>query len=126
MRKISKKENIDNKVCKMAIFKSKWQTMDKLLWGLGVVLGMLVPVLTDQLSFLTRVHWVVWFLLVVNGIYSIWGGNRVAKRQLSVLNLLVFPVLFLLAAYFFMPHFTYYFAPAYWAVSYLAWASRQQ
>lgn len=110
----------------MAIFKSKWQAMDKLLWELGVVFGMLVPVLTDQLSFLTRVHWVVWFLLVVNGIYSIWVGNRVAKRQLSVLNLLVFPVLFLLAAYFFMPHFTYYFAPAYWAVSYLAWASRQQ
>lgn len=110
----------------MAIFKSKWQAMDKLLWELGVVFGMLVPVLTDQLSFLTRVHWVVWFLLVVNGIYSIWIGNRVAKRQLSVLNLLVFPVLFLLAAYFFMPHFTYYFAPAYWAVSYLARASRQQ
>ena len=110
----------------MAIFKSKWQTFDKLLWILGIVFGMLVPVLTDRIPMLTRVHWVVWFLLIVNGIYSVWSGVHVARRQQRVFNLLIFPLLFLLAAYFFMPHYTYYFAPAYWAVSYLSWAGQQK
>lgn len=109
----------------MAIFKSKWQTFDKLLWGLGVVFGILIPLLTNRLP-ITLVHWVAWFLLVVNGLYSIWIGGYVARRHLKVLSLLVFPVLFLLTAYFFMPHYTYYFAPAYWAVSYLSWAGHQE
>ncbi|WP_373842171.1 hypothetical protein [Limosilactobacillus sp.] len=110
----------------MARFKNGRQIFDKWLWGLSIVFGMLVPVLTDRLPFLTRVRWVEVVLLLINGIYSIWLGRYIARKQLTGWLLLVFPILFLIAAYFFMPHYTYYLAPAYWAVSYLAYSMRQQ
>ena len=110
----------------MARIKIRRLNFDKWLWGLGVVFGMLVPVLTHKLPFLPRVQWVEIVLLLINGIYSIWLGRYLARKEMSTWLLLVFPGLFLIAAYFFLPRYTYFLAPAYWAISYLACAMRRE
>lgn len=110
----------------MKSFEHAWQAVDKLLWGLGLVFGVLLPVLTYRLPILTRVLWIELILLLVNGVFSIWIGRYIKRHQLRWATLLIFPLLFLIAAYFFMPKFAYYFAPAYWAISYLSWADWQQ
>lgn len=110
----------------MKSIKQTWHTINKPLWGWSILFGALLPVLTHRLPFFTRVLWVEVVLLLINCLFSIWIGGYIYRHQLRWRTLFVFPVLFLLAAYFFLPHFTYYFAPAYWAISYLSWAVRQQ
>lgn len=110
----------------MRSIKRAWLAIDKPLWGLGILFGALLPVLTDRLPFLTRALWVELVLLLINGLFSIWIGGYIYRRHLRWVNLFIFPLIFLAAAYFYMAHFTYYFAPAYWAISYLSWALRQQ
>ena len=65
-------------------------------------------------------------LILINGIFSIWSGYWIYKHQRKWGELFIFPILYLITAYFFMPRYTYYFALAYLALAYLSWAMRQQ
>lgn len=110
----------------MRSIKKTWQATDKLFWSMGICFGIILPVLTIKLSFLSRVVWIGLILLLVNGGFSIWFGGYIYRKQMRWVSLFVFPLFFLLAAYFFMPRYAWYLAPAYWALSYLSWALRQQ
>lgn len=106
--------------------KKAWQRLDKRLWLLSVLIGVGLTLILDKLPFITRVVMVEFSLILINGFFSIWTGYWIYKHRGKWFELFIFPLLYLITAYFFMPHYTYYFALAYLALAYLSWSLRQQ
>ncbi|KEK13839.1 hypothetical protein HF82_00730 [Limosilactobacillus reuteri] len=110
----------------MNFMKKAWEHLDKPLWLASILIGLVLTLVVDKLPFLTRVVMVEIVLILINGIFSIWSGYWIYKHQRKWGELFIFPILYLITAYFFMPRYTYYFALAYLALAYLSWAMRQQ
>lgn len=110
----------------MNVMKNVWEKTDKQLWAWSIGIGLLLTLIADKLPFIHRVTMVEVFLILINGIFSIWTGYRIHKQQGAWGELFIFPVFYFIAAYFFMPKYTYYFALAYLALAYLSWSLRQQ
>lgn len=106
--------------------KKAWERLDKTLWLASILIGIVLTLVVDKLPFVTRVVMVEIVLILINGIFSIWSGYWIYKHQRKWGELFIFPILYLITAYFFMPRYTYYFALAYLALAYLSWAMRQQ
>lgn len=110
----------------MKVMKKVWQRLDKRLWLASILVGMVLTLVVDQLPFVTRVLMVELVLILVNGLFSIWTGKRIYRRAGKWYELFVFPVLYFITAYFFLPRYTYYFALVYLGLAYLSWSLRQQ
>lgn len=110
----------------MNFMKSLWQNIDKQLWIGCIAIGFILTFVVTKLPFITRVTMVEFVLILINGGFSVWTGYRIFKKQGHWTELFIFPVLYLVTAYFFMPKYTYYFGPAYLAIAYLSWSLRQQ
>ena len=104
----------------MNFMKKAWEHLDKPLWLASILIGIVLTLVV------TRVVMVEIVLILINGIFSIWSGYWIYKHQRKWGELFIFPILYLITAYFFMPRYTYYFALAYLALAYLSWAMRQQ
>lgn len=96
------------------------------VWELGLVFGIIIPLLSDKLRLIRRVWMVGFFLFLINMLFSIWLGQYIKKNGLKWWNLLVFPLLYLVISYLFMPKYTVYFALFYLGVTYLAWSISSQ
>lgn len=99
-----------------------WQTVDKPLFGWAIGLGIIMTALAEYAPFVHRVTDVIVLLILVNGGYAIYSGIRITKRQLGAWKLLIFPLCYLLGAYWFLPKYTYYFALVYLCVAYLSYS----
>lgn len=110
----------------MNFMKRIWQKIDKQLWLWSIVVGLVLTFIVTKLPFLTRVTMVEFVLILINGGFSIWTGYRIYQKQGHWGELFIFPLLYLVMAYFFMPNYTYYFGIAYLALAYLSWSLRQQ
>jgi hypothetical protein len=95
------------------------------LWGTAILFGVLLPLIAVKLP-LTRAMWVGLFLIVINCCYSVWLGGYLYRHTGRWWTLLVFPGLFLVAAFLFLPRYTMYFAAAYLAIVYLSCSLRKQ
>lgn len=95
------------------------------LWGTAIVFGALLPLITAKLP-LTRAMWVGLVLMVINCCYSVWLGRYLYRQAGRWWTLLVFPGVFLIAAFLFLPRYTIYFAAAYLAIVYLSCSLRKQ
>ena len=96
------------------------------VWGFGILFGIILPLFSDKFRLIHRVWMVGFFLFLVNMLFSIWLGQYIKRSGLKWWNLLVFPVLYLLVSYGFMPKYTGYFALFYLGVTYLAWSISSQ
>lgn len=100
--------------------------LDLRLWLSSLLIGLVVTALLARLPFIRRVVLVGLFLTFLYSLFAIWCGLHL-KKQARPWQLLVFPVAYFLAAYFFAPRYTWYFALIYLGISYLAWSlSRAQ
>lgn len=108
----------------MQKFKEVWQKYDLSFW-VGSVVVALVAWLANRmvkLPHIRRSQMVLLSWLLINGCFAIWVGMHVKQKFDHWWKLFVFPVLYGLVAFFFMPRYSLYLAPAYLALSYLAWA----
>lgn len=96
------------------------------VWGFEILFGIILPLFSDKFRLIHRVWMVGFFLFLVNMLFSIWLGQYIKRSGLKWWNLLVFPVLYLLVSYVFMPKYTVYFALFYLGVTYLAWSISSQ
>ncbi len=104
----------------------KWiKKVDYYLWGGSLLFGVLLPVLGIKLP-ITHAMWVGVFLVIINACFSVWLGGHLYRCQARWCTLLVFPIFFLVAAYLWLPTYTYYFALAYLAITYLSCSLRKQ
>ena len=110
----------------MDFMKKAWARLDKKLWISSILVGIVLTLVVDKLPFVTRVAMVELVLILINGLFSIWTGYWIYKHQQNWGELFIFPILYFITAYFFMPRYTYYFALAYLALAYLSWAMHQQ
>lgn len=101
-----------------------WQKSDKVLWLSSILIGVILTLVADKLPFISRVMMVEYVLILINCLFSIWSGLRIRQNHNHWGMLLIFPVLYLITAYFVLPKYTYYFALVYLAISYLAWSMR--
>lgn len=99
--------------------------VDYYLWGGSLLFGVLLPVLGIKLP-ITHAMWVGVFLVIINACFSVWLGGHLYRCQARWWTLLVFPIFFLVAAYLWLPTYTYYFALAYLAIAYLSCSLRKQ
>lgn len=99
--------------------------VDIYLWGGALLFGVVLPVWSIRLP-ITHAMWVGLILVILNGIFSVWLGGHLFRRSARWWTLLIFPVIFLLAAYLWLPRYTYYFAFAYLAIVYLSCSLRKQ
>jgi len=87
-------------------------------WVVGIVMGLLIPALMQVID----VSAVVRFgglLLVINSGIAITIGRVVARRKQPRWWLFIWPVLYVLGAYLFLPQYTQYFALVYLCLSYV-------
>lgn len=110
----------------MDFMKKAWAHLDKKLWISSILVGIVLTLVVDKLPFVTRVVMVELVLILINGLFSIWTGYWIYKHQRNWGELFIFPILYFITAYLFMPRYTYYFALAYLALAYLSWAMHQQ
>lgn len=96
------------------------------VWGWSVLFGIILPLASDKLHFVRRAWMVGLVLFLINMLFSVWLGKYIKTHQLKWENLFVFPVIFLVISYFFMPKYTLYFALFYLGVMYLAWSISSQ
>lgn len=98
--------------------------IDWRLWGTGLAFAFVLPILT-KMTPMSRAMWVGLVLFIINCCFSIWIGKYEYQKEGKWWELFVFPILFLLVAVIWMPHYTYYFALAYLAISYLSCSLRK-
>lgn len=96
------------------------------VWGAGIIFGVILPLFSDKAHLIHRVWMVGFFLFLVNMLFSVWLGQYIKKNSLKWWNLFVFPVLYLIISFLFMPKYTIYFALFYLGVTYLAWSISSQ
>lgn len=95
--------------------------IDWRLWLFSLLVGIVATALLAKLPFIRRTVLVGLFLTVLYNLFAIWCGLHL-KSQRWGWALLVFPVAYLIGAYFFAPRYTWYFALVYLGISYLAWS----
>lgn len=96
------------------------------VWGWSIFFGVILPLLSDKNHLVRRVWMVGFVLLLVNMLFSIWLGRYLEKKDLKWGNLFIFPLLYLIISYEFMPKYTVYFALFYLGVVYLSWSISKQ
>lgn len=106
----------------MNAIKKIWNQLDYQLWGLSILFGMLLPLFADKIHLIHRTWMVGLFLLIINTLFAVWLGHYLQSRNARWWTLFVFPVLFLIIAFAFLPHYTWYFALFYLGVTYLSWS----
>lgn len=97
------------------------EKIDWKLWIISIVMGLIVTPAAVKLPFISRIILMSVFLVIINGGLSIWIGNYLSNNRRGW-SLFIFPVVYLVGAYFFAPHYTWYFAIIYLGVSYLSWS----
>lgn len=108
----------------MQKFKKVWQKYDLSIW-VGSLFIALVAWLANRLvklPHIRRSQMVLLSWLIINGCFALWVGIHVKQRTSGWWKLFVFPLIYALVAFFSMPRYSLYLAPAYLALSYLAWA----
>lgn len=101
--------------------KKVWDQKDKWLFGGAIILAFGLSALRHFFGILTSPTYALWILLILNGAFSIYAGVHVAHQGRHWWELLVFPVLFLGALYFFLPKYAIYFPLMYLCLSYLSY-----
>lgn len=91
-----------------------------LCWALG--LGIVLSAIIEYAPFIHRASSVFVVLILVNGGYSIYQGVKTANAKLGRWRLFVFPIIYVIGVYLFLPRYTYYFGLVYLCVSYLSYA----
>lgn len=106
----------------MNAIKKAWQQLDYKLWGFSIIFGVILPLFADKVHLIRRTWMVGLFLLIINMLFSIWLGHYLQTKQAHWWTLFVFPILFFIVAFEFLPHYTLYFALFYLGVTYLSWS----
>ncbi|MBB1062794.1 hypothetical protein [Limosilactobacillus fastidiosus] len=96
------------------------------VWGWSIFFGIILPLFSDKIYLIHRVWMVGLFLFFINMLFSIWIGQYIEKHNLKWWNMLIFPILYFIISYLFMPRYTIYFALFYLGVTYLAWSINSQ
>lgn len=96
------------------------------MWGWSILFGIILPLLSDKGHLIHRTWMVGFVLFFVNMLFSVWLGQYIEKNRLKWWNLLVFPLLYLITSYLFMPKYTIYFALFYLGITYLSWSISAQ
>lgn len=106
----------------MNAIKNFWQRIDNRLWGLSIVFGIVLPLVADKVHLIRRTWMVGFFLFIINMLFAIWLGHYLQRQGTRWWTLFVFPLLYLITAFIFLPDYTLYFALFYLGVTYLAWS----
>lgn len=93
-------------------------------WLIGIVMGLLLPAVATWLN-ISPVMRFGGLLLLVNGGLAIWLGRLIYRHTQPGWWLLIWPVVYLLGAYWFLPQYTLYFAVVYLCLSYLGYGLTQ-
>lgn len=95
--------------------------IDLRLWLSSLLVGLVLTALVAKLPFIRRTVLVGLFLTLLYSVFAIWCGLHL-KNHPRAWQLLVFPVIYFVGAFFFAPRYTWYFALVYLGISYLAWS----
>lgn len=108
----------------MQKFKDFWHKYDMSFWAGSVVFPLLSWLANRlvKLPHIRRSQMVLLSWLLINGCFAVWVGIHVKTNREPWWKLLIFPALYFVVAFFFMPPYSWYLALAYLALSYLAWA----
>lgn len=99
----------------------------KINWKLLIIellIGVVVTALFAKLPFISRVTMMWLDLIVINGGFAIWLGQHLSDHP-RAWQLIIFPVVYLVGGYFFIPRYMWYFALIYLGVSYLSWSMKR-
>ncbi|KRM12074.1 hypothetical protein ABTQ33_07225 [Paucilactobacillus suebicus] len=110
----------------MAYLQRSWKRFDKKLFGWSVLVGIVLTAIGAYLPFVHRVTSVVLLMIIVNGGYSIYTGIRIAKKDLNWWELFLFPICYIIGAYIYLPHYTFYFTLVYLGIAYLSYSMSKQ
>lgn len=95
------------------------QKIDKKLLVSSLIAGIVITALAGKLPFIHKTLMMIIFLVL--SLFAIWTGWYLRKERRSW-KLLVFPLCFMIGAYFFTPRYSWYFALVYLGLAYLAWS----
>lgn len=104
--------------------KAVGRKIDWKVWGGSLLLGVLLTALFAKLPFISRVTMMWLDLIVINGAFCIWLGRYFSNHD-RIWSLLIFPIIYLIGAYFFAPRYMWYFALIYLGLIYLAWSMKR-
>lgn len=108
----------------MQQIKSFWRKYDVSLWLGSIIFPLIAWLANDlvRLPHIRRGQMVLLSWLLINGGFAIWVGIHVKQNGDRWWKLFVFPLIYLIIAFFYMPAYSMYLSPAYLALSYLSWA----
>lgn len=93
-------------------------------WGLGLVMGLIVPAVLAWISIGP-----VWrfglFLVLINGGIAVATGRMIYQRTQPGWWLVIWPLCYLVGAYLLLPQYTWYFAVVYLCLAYLGYGLTQ-
>lgn len=93
-------------------------------WIISVIMGIAVPALVAWIG-IDPVLRFGGLLALVNGCLAIGLGRMIYRRSHPGWWLLIWPVVYLIGAYLFLPQYTIYFAVVYLCLSYLSYGLTQ-
>lgn len=94
------------------------------LWylTLAVALSFVIPIIFIEIN-ASDIQRLGLILFGINVIYSLVVGVIVGLKQQPLVNLLFFPIVYLIGVYFFFDSYAYYFAGAYIIFAFLAYGT---
>ncbi|GAA2848774.1 hypothetical protein [Pediococcus damnosus] len=95
--------------------KIKWR-----YWAATFVLGIFLPFVLHITS-ASHVFIDLWFLIIINTLAAIILGSLIKANRAHWLLIWLFPIFFMIGAYFFLPKYGYYFVIIYLTTSYIAY-----
>ncbi|KRN02610.1 hypothetical protein FD13_GL001834 [Levilactobacillus senmaizukei DSM 21775 = NBRC 103853] len=93
-------------------------------WVIGIIMGIALPGLATLVG-ISPVWRFGGLLVIINGCLAIAIGRAIYRRTQPGWWLLIWPIIYLLGALWFLPRYTRYFAIVYLCVSYLAYGLTQ-
>ncbi|WP_395430325.1 hypothetical protein [Levilactobacillus parabrevis] len=89
-------------------------------WAVGLVMGMIVPAVLSWLG-VSPVWRFAGLLVIVNGGLAVALGRRIYRRTQPGWWLIIWPLVYLLGSYLFLPQYTWSFAVVYLCLAYLGY-----
>ncbi|MFC6288669.1 hypothetical protein [Levilactobacillus angrenensis] len=93
-------------------------------WVLAIIMGVGLPALATLVSVGPVWRFGLW-LVLINGCLAIGVGRVIARKLQPGWWLLIWPVIYCVGAWWFLPRYTRYFAIVYVCLSYLAYGLTQ-
>lgn len=95
------------------------QKIDKKLWLSSMIAGIVVVGLAGKLPSIHKTLMMIILMLLC--LFACWTGWYL-RKETRAWQLLVFPVCFMIGAYFFTPRYSWYFIVIYLGMAYLTWS----